>query len=1162
MSTLKTIYNLARFEMTSIFRSWLFRIFSVLMIIAVTFLDMSLFVIPASSRWMFYGIPSSIPYFNMLFLNLVQGIIIILMVTDFLKKDESLDTTEVVYIKSLTNAQYVIGKTAAIFNMIMLLDLIVLLIAGVFNYFFVDVPVVFDAYILYPLLINVPTVIFIIGLTISTMLVLKNQAAAFIIVIGYCATTLFFLEDVMYNVFDYAAFTAPVLISDFVGAGDLHRIILQRSIYFFTGTGMIFLSVLLFKRLSQSRLTTILSFIVMAAAFTGALFSANNYFGIFEEGVELRKRMQEKSHQVLNLPLPEPVKYNIDLEHSGKEIIVKAGIILKNNSEENLDKYVLSLNPGMKISKISGKNSDLDFIREINLLTIIPERPLLPGETDSLSITYGGMINEDACYPGIDEQFRNQKYSMFLYNIEKRYGFITPEYVLLTGECNWYPVPPEIISTTEIVSSEQFYPEVLLNVKTAEGLLPISQGEVTKISDSEFSFRPETPVNGISLIIGNYKQLTLTVEEIDFNLYYLKGHDYFMKYLEAGIDDIPGRLESSIRRFENSLGLEYPYKRLSVIETPIQFYAYSHFTSIRSEAVQPEQILLPEKGVLLSSCDFKTQSYAIANRPQRGGMRREMTPEDISGMLFNSFISSTFLGSADMFQRMRGMIARTQGEDQLSFQDISLLAETDDSGNYSILPLYYSYSTHFSSDRWPLFNAVIESYLNRKIESSQGMRGRMMMMMEGLSDQDKANIALIEDPLSALLEDPTNPNAGNALEQKSTYLVYLMQSGTDSETFENFLTDYLTENRFSDIEVDEFLEVLKANFDLNLSEYFDAWLYEEEVPVYQVNDLECFEIIEENQTKYQILFTVSNLGNTSGIFEVSFRAGGRGFGRGRAGGGARGGGGMPGGRGGFFEPEFEKIYYLEAGETKSIGVLLNSRPLGMALNTLVSSNLPAVMNYNFQEVVKNLDLKSYEGEMIISNVDPLSSSEMVIVDNEDNGFRINEQVKKGFLNRIFGDSEENSTRYVGLNIFDPPGKWQAAVSDNYFGNIRKSAHYIKSGSGENKVSWTAEIPKNGTYDVLYYVSPVMGRRGMGRGRGGQSGGGGDRQRESLISDFHFVIHHDDGSREVTMEIDKFEPGWNMMGSFYFSKGDARVELTDESGGRIVYADAVKWQIVK
>ena len=50
------------------------------------------------------------------------------------------------------------------------------------------------SYPVYFLLISIPTLIFIIGLSIFLMLVLKNQALTFIILLGYIGLTLFLYQ--------------------------------------------------------------------------------------------------------------------------------------------------------------------------------------------------------------------------------------------------------------------------------------------------------------------------------------------------------------------------------------------------------------------------------------------------------------------------------------------------------------------------------------------------------------------------------------------------------------------------------------------------------------------------------------------------------------------------------------------------------------------------------------------------------------------------------------------------------------------------------------------------------------------------------------------------------------------------------------------------------
>ena len=38
-----------------------------------------------------------------------------------------------------------------------------------------------------------------------------------------------------------------------------------------------------------------------------------------------------------------------------------------------------------------------------------------------------------------------------------------------------------------------------------------------------------------------------------------------------------------------------------------------------------------------------------------------------------------------------------------------------------------------------------------------------------------------------------------------------------------------------------------------------------------------------------------------------------------------------------------------------------------------------------------------------------------------------------------------------------------------------------------------------------------------------------------------------------------EPGWNPLGEFRFAAGDASIEITNETNGRAIIADAVRWR---
>lgn len=53
--------------------------------------------------------------------------------------------------------------------------------------------------------------------------------------------------------------------------------------------------------------------------------------------------------------------------------------------------------------------------------------------------------------------------------------------------------------------------------------------------------------------------------------------------------------------------LDYPFKRFSIVEVPVQFASYERAWSQAQETVQPEMVLFPEKGAIFWELDVKRQ---------------------------------------------------------------------------------------------------------------------------------------------------------------------------------------------------------------------------------------------------------------------------------------------------------------------------------------------------------------------------------------------------------------------------------------------------------------------------------------------------------------------------------------------------------------------------
>ncbi|MDW7681407.1 MAG: xanthan lyase, partial [bacterium] len=594
------IFTVARYEMKTLLRSWFFRIFSILAILILTLVNVGIHTSVGRSPWFMNGINSSLPYMNILLLNVVQAIIGVFLASDFLKRDKKLDTTEVIYMRSMTNGDYVLGKSIGILLVFLALNLLVLLLSAVFHIFFSQASFTIMPYLYYPIFISIPTLVFIFGLSFLFMVLIRNQAVTFIVLLGYIATTLFFLSDKLHYVFDYMAFNIPLTYSDFIGFGNMDRLLIHRGIYFLFGVGFIFATILLIKRLPQSRLMTRLSALISGVCLATAVGLIFIYLSQFSAGSQLRQEMRTLNSQYGELAKPTPLSCKINLTHKGSAIEAEADYRIQNTTQAPIAQYIFSINPGLRVKDISNGDNDLSFEQKKQIILVSPQRPLTPGGIDSLRMIYSGKIDERACYLDIDDTERQSLYRLWMYNVAKRFAILQPNYVLLTPEAMWYPVAGVPYGAIYPQAVSRDFIQFELSVQTRSDLTAISQGEPKQTGAGVFKFGPEQPLPQLSLVIGKYQKKSITVDSVEYNLFNLKQHDYYAEYFTELGDTISALIREQRQDYEGKLGLSYPFSRFSVVEVPVQFYHYQRIWTTAIEAQQPEMALVQEKAILMN----------------------------------------------------------------------------------------------------------------------------------------------------------------------------------------------------------------------------------------------------------------------------------------------------------------------------------------------------------------------------------------------------------------------------------------------------------------------------------------------------------------------------------------------------------------------------------
>ncbi len=298
------------------------------------------------------------------------------------------------------------------------------------------------SYFTYLLIICVPTIVFSLGLAFMLMSVIRNQAITFLILLGIAALDMFWLWFRFGSIFDYMAFGLPVFKSGITGFGNFSLILNQRLIYFFSGLAFILATVLLFKRLPQSKTHTSISVIFMLVFLAGTVICGFNTFSLYWNGLNEKKLVIETNRKFENRDFATLTDASIDFSHKKSSFEASADLKFVNNNSKGLDRYLFSLNPGLIVTAVSSGGKDLSFKKTHHIIEIDPGKILYPGQNDSIVISYSGLINESFCYPDYTDNLKENPYVINeMLKVNKRQAFLTENYVLLTPESHWYPVP-------------------------------------------------------------------------------------------------------------------------------------------------------------------------------------------------------------------------------------------------------------------------------------------------------------------------------------------------------------------------------------------------------------------------------------------------------------------------------------------------------------------------------------------------------------------------------------------------------------------------------------------------------------------------------------------------------------------------------------------------
>lgn len=1094
ISFIRNIRYVSKYESKLLFRSWFFRIFALLSIAILVIYSIQ--AILHQEIWQVIVIPSNVAYNSLLMLNIGQAVIAIFLASDFLKRDRKLDTSEVFYVRPLSNAEYVFGKIWGNLRIFFILNLMAIGVSIIFTAASRDVPVDWGAYVFYFLIISIPTLVYIIGLSVFLMLIFRNQAITFVMLLGYIGATLFYIKGKFYYLFDYMAYYLPLMKSTIVGFPNMEEILIHRSIYLFAGLTCIFITIPMFGRLPNSSRGSYPWIILSLCALLACAGAGYRHISRILGQNEIRQIYTQVNNKYVHTPKMTVEQYDISVKQNPETFASE--VRMRGTALSASPVFTFCLNPGLEIGKIESEGKALDFVRDRQIILINFGREIPAGDTVSLSISYSGKTDNSFCYLDIPEEELNKINSTFMFNIDKQYSFQTANYMLVTPETFWYPRPGTGYSDESPDWQQTYFSRFTLNVTPLSGLIPLSQGEGVENDDGSYSFSPEYPVQAISLAIGNYRQKSCVRDSIRYSIWHIEGNDFFYATaLDSIRDTIPALVQNIKENMERQYKLDYPFKRFSIVEVPAQFYCHVHTWSQAQETVQPEMVFFIERG-----CDqYRMFLPKIIERNMKWG---DSSLEESQLIAFQWAIN--------IFTSPIGDVNYTANRGSYN---VSMAAN-----RYFTFPQFYNFRYNIFSPEWAVANRLIELYL-------QGMNTgyeHWERQTNGISNQEKASILLGQQSFSDLLSNPKYLNLMNNITGlKASQLFAVSEINIGVGAFRDSLYSTLKKYTFRNVQFESLLDTLSKISGTDILSGMASWNEPMKLPMYSIGEPEMIRVNNRGVEDFVFKVTVRNHSDYDGIIHVSLT---------------------------YDDPKANRKVMIPARRSLQMVSVWDSPPANMTINTLISENLPMTVSQPINTNIRqeNRKLSEKDEDIILPEDYSGSIPGELIVDNSDSTlFVLTKKTVPGLLPKLLDDSKDTLFKYSGFSSWKAPLQWTESTNGKFYGKQHIRSAYVvrsvQSKGGDQTATWKIPVPSPGQYELYYHMfldDNIRYSRNYYRN-----------------AEYRFKVAYGKELEDAYLSLTKSNGGWERLGVYYFESDTVRVTLSNECKYRYVAADAVK-----
>ncbi len=802
----------------------------------------------------------------------------------------------------------------------------------------------------------------------------------------------------------------------------------------------------------------------------------------------------------------------------GRRVELDLEIRVQAPPDLRLDTLLFTFNPGLTVERVATGGADSTWTHASGLLEITPSSPLAPGAETTVKLVASG--RPDITFGYLDSEFDLLASTIIDANIGLlgvEVGIFNRRYVALMPGLGWLPHAGSAVPAGDPRTHPADYFEVDLEVEVPAGWLVAGPGRRQPVVTGDagddvarFRFNPGAPVPEVGLLASRFERRAMEVAGVELEILVHPTHDRNLRFFADAVGEIENRVEEIFTDAEK-MGLPYPYGGLTLVESPTSLRGYGGGWRMDTTQAMPGVLLLRENSFTTSRFEFEFRNPESFEEREGGIARAKVETlerffeNDVSG-------GNVFLGGSRNFLLFQTE-ARGEGALAINFVLDELVNQllTGKRGYFSVFmfdrDLTTSIGEIITATSSGLTDSIAEAVLNAAADRSSVWDRALGTSLADLDPTEDAERSL------------------NVLALKSRAIARSILDGLGREKTAALLAELLSRYRGGHFGAADLTQIA-LELDADLHPLIGDWLNEATLPGFITSPvvLERLADDEQGNPRYQTRVHVLNDELTPGLLRLRYATGAE----------------ATANRWQETEP-----VRLAGHKAVEIGVLSSTPPSELWLQPYLSLNrqdvqlpLPRV------DQEERVSAKPFLGGRP-SEWRP-SETAAIVIDDLDPGFSVESDEDQNGV-RLGGGLADLSASEVDMDQGLPetgppwtvsPSEWSRQEAPSSWGKYRHTVALVRPGAGTRRAVFTADLPHSGRWRLAVHLP-------TGRG----------------VGTYDLTLTTGGEVRALEFDAAVAEAGWNALGEFNVSQGEARVAMSDQTSGLVVIADAIRWEPV-